>query len=1509
MLALLVLAISLQPARADTGASIITSNVVQINEYQSPQGFKHPGIRFTRESLENLRAQVIAGQEPWASYFEGMRRLKWAQLSYRSANDNGSGLPRNPIIDNNGKVDTFIDDAQAALIQSVMYYVTGDERYRTVAMRMLSIYSHMSPTGVNYFADVHIKMGQPIFHMTAAAEILRTTSAITPSLQWTQEMTDNYVNNFLTPQLNAYIRKNHYFMNQFSYSLIGNVAASIFSDDRAGYEQAVEWATVNATAENQGWNGSIQRVFRWMTQNDATGEPLVTPRVQLAEMGRDQPHAIGNVDSLFVISQIIASQGTQVDPIHGTVSTASDAIDVVHFNDDALLKAYIEFIKYNFGEDIEWTPMASSILVDGAFDSIYRRVNAQQRGRLSGNVYAALYDFFKFSAGLDLTQGESRYVSLVFEKNKLAYGDDIRSGAFWGPREHVYDSEFWMHLPAAAADRSVPPRGEPREVLDALPSATTGITEFERRYFVISGQAETAAENNIQFVSVQAGPVQPTHFTLFYFFPSAGLNGLKVRSNGSATLEFSRGASLPASSTVHVPDTGGQWQYIAFDRTKQDVGGSGDLTFFRVTSEQGATVDFDHIKTDSGAVVPPVFANGSPVASMSATTYVGGSVARSFAATTRAGTTLSYRGEGLPAGSQVNAATGAFSWSPMSGQEGHYHFHVIAGDGAYQSSYEIALDVAPTLPAAVSAIAAARKPGVLYESATLTAFNAARDAVLVALQSGASTSEIDTALALFTVAANGLRELSAVIPESVANDELGVEPDGARLNYPAFVAASNTILDALVDGDASSFNSRWGDQMVFLDFGAKYRVIPKALHIQTRQGFPDRIRGGQLFGSDDNTSWTPITGKGVYGEPMQRLPVDAEHRNRAYRYLKVYAAPVDCGCPVFDLGELYLFGARREVNEPVIAPPRWIVGETLSLQFKTTDPQGNPAPLTAQLPDGARLDAVTGLLTWTPSASQTGVQTLTVTADYGYTTVVTPISIKVSSSASAAIDEIVAGIGPFDVFTDLSVGTLNRAVADARAVATNADFGVLRKLDYVKLVEQAVTLLKPLFGKIDTAGNATILASHQQWNTPSVDPTRSGLPAFDGNAATFTDLQNANETWIQADFGDGRYVRLSQVRLTPRSGYALRLNSAWITGSNDGTTWTTLAVLASDAYTSSTTTTPSTISVTDTSTYRYLRFNGAIGSNGNVAEIEYFGTTNFAFDDTTLRYLIWKADSLKQAEYTDATWTTLAAVLAQARPVAASTPLNPEAVADATENLDEALNALAPLRGSIQIYAEGAGNEASGAVRFKVSRGGGGFGKASVHYQTIDGSAKAGEDYRAVAGAVSWNDGESGDKTMAVALVNDEFYEDPEQLAVQVSEPHGAELGSADSILLNIADDDVNAMPGLSVANASVSEGSWLSSVFGQNRLTFQVTLSGKSKKPVSAVVTAVDGSAKALLDYIPYIGVVCFAPGETSKTVEVLIVPDRKHESDETMTLKAHGIVNAKPQHPTGIGTIVDDD
>ena len=84
--------------------------------------------------------------------------------------------------------------------------------------------------------------------------------------------------------------------------------------------RAVEWTTVNASAENQGRNGSIKQQIRLVTgDNDKTGQP-VEPNLQLVEMGRDQPHAEGNIDNLLMMAKTIDFQQTRVDPVSGTVT-------------------------------------------------------------------------------------------------------------------------------------------------------------------------------------------------------------------------------------------------------------------------------------------------------------------------------------------------------------------------------------------------------------------------------------------------------------------------------------------------------------------------------------------------------------------------------------------------------------------------------------------------------------------------------------------------------------------------------------------------------------------------------------------------------------------------------------------------------------------------------------------------------------------------------------------------------------------------------------------------------------------------------------------------------------------------------------------------------------------------------------------------------------------------------------------------------------------------------------
>lgn len=59
-----------------------------------------------------------------------------------------------------------------------------------------------------------------------------------------------------------------------------------------------------------------------------------------------------------------------------------------------------------------------------------------------------------------------------------------------------------------------------------------------------------------------------------------------------------------------------------------------------------------------------------------------------------------------------------------------------------------------------------------------------------------------------------------------------------------------------------------------------------------------------------------------------------------------------------------------------------------------------------------------------------------------------------------------------------------------------------------------------------------------------------------------------------------------------------------------------------------------------------------------------------------------------------------------------------------------------------------------GAVEFHVRRTGGSTGQLSVDYRTVDLSAAAGSDYVATSGTVTWADGDPGDKTISITVLN-----------------------------------------------------------------------------------------------------------------------------------------------------------
>ena len=112
-------------------------------------------------------------------------------------------------------------------------------------------------------------------------------------------------------------------------------------------------------------------------------------------------------------------------------------------------------------------------------------------------------------------------------------------------------------------------------------------------------------------------------------------------------------------------------------------------------------------------------------------------------------------------------------------------------------------------------------------------------------------------------------------------------------------------------------------------------------------------------------------------------------------------------------------------------------------------------------------------------------------------------------------------------------------------------------------------------------------------------------------------------------------------------------------------------------------------------------------------------------------------------------------------------------------------------------------------------------------------------------------------------------------------------------------------LPGISSTDVSINEGN-----SGTSLATVTLSLSKVSTTPISVSYGTFDGTATiAGNDYKATSGTVTFAPGETSKTVNVTINGDTVNESDETFQLRLSNAANATLLKSSSTITIKNDD
>src|SRR5204862_1116164 len=118
-----------------------------------------------------------------------------------------------------------------------------------------------------------------------------------------------------------------------------------------------------------------------------------------------------------------------------------------------------------------------------------------------------------------------------------------------------------------------------------------------------------------------------------------------------------------------------------------------------------------------------------------------------------------------------------------------------------------------------------------------------------------------------------------------------------------------------------------------------------------------------------------------------------------------------------------------------------------------------------------------------------------------------------------------------------------------------------------------------------------------------------------------------------------------------------------------------------------------------------------------------------------------------------------------------------------------------------------------------------------------------------------------------------------------------------------IVDDE----PRISISDVTKREGNT-----GRTTLfTFTVTLSAAYNQAVTMSYRTVDGTATTGDgDYIAKTGTLTFAPGETTKTITIVVNGDSKKEANETFFVDLFGnSSNSLFTKSGGLGTILNDD
>jgi CSLREA domain-containing protein len=230
---------------------------------------------------------------------------------------------------------------------------------------------------------------------------------------------------------------------------------------------------------------------------------------------------------------------------------------------------------------------------------------------------------------------------------------------------------------------------------------------------------------------------------------------------------------------------------------------------------------------------------------------------------------------------------------------------------------------------------------------------------------------------------------------------------------------------------------------------------------------------------------------------------------------------------------------------------------------------------------------------------------------------------------------------------------------------------------------------------------------------------------------------------------------------------------------------------------------------------------------------------------------------------------------------------------------------------SIADVTHNEGNSGNTSYDFAVTLSNPSYQTITVDYATADGSATAPSDYTALSTTqLSFSPGQTS-QTVTVQVKGDTTHEADETFFVNLTNPSNATIADNQG-LGTITNDDP--LPAISINDATPqNEGNTHDpgNIPDETNHTFTISLSNPSDETITVDYATANGSATAPSDYTAItITTLTFNPGETSKTVTVVVKGDTTYEKDETFFVNlSNASATATIDDGQGIGTITNDD